>query len=135
MKQKLLYALWGVMYILCVGLGTISSPGEFGSAALIFTAVLFFVPGGLLLWDARKANRRKDILRIRIIALCSLILTVIFLVLTVLSVALFPSAGNIIGEILLLVSAPMACGQNYAISLFLWAVLLFASFLPAKTKA
>lgn len=135
MKEKILYALWGTLYILCVGLGTISSAQGLGKAALVLAAVAFFVPPMILLINAGKKGNRKGILTIRILSACSLGLTLLFLVLTFVSVNMSPTAGKVFSEILLLVSAPMVCGQYYIVSLFLWACLFFGSFTAGKTMS
>ena len=56
MREKILYASWGCLYILCVGLGTIQEPAGFGKAVLVAISLLFFVPGALLLADAVKTG-------------------------------------------------------------------------------
>ena len=43
MREKILYASWGCLYILCVGLGTIQEPAGFGKAVLVAISLLFFV--------------------------------------------------------------------------------------------
>lgn len=128
MKEKILYALWGAMYILCVGLGRIQEPAGFGKALLVCTAVLFFLPGAILLYDGIRAGNRKAALRIRIIAAASLGLTVAALAANILSAGASEAVGSTLYEVLDLVSAPMLCGQYWLLSLFLWACLLTGSF-------
>ena len=52
MKQKTLYPLWGVIYILCVALGFVQTRNTAVDVAFALVSVLFFVPGVLLLVDA-----------------------------------------------------------------------------------
>ena len=52
MRQKILYIIWGCLYILCVGLGTLTNRSEAGSWILTVIALLFYVPGGILLYDS-----------------------------------------------------------------------------------
>ena len=128
MKEKILYAVWGSLYILCVGLGTVSQPEGFGKFLLIATAVIFFLPGAMLLYEAQKTDNRKMRLRVRIVAASSLGLTVVLFLANVMSVSASITVGNALYELLALVSAPMMCAQNWPLSLFLWACLLVASF-------
>ena len=68
------------------------------------------------------------LLRVRLVSIASLSLTLIFIIVNVLSVRASAAAGKALYDILQLVSAPMLCGQYWALSLFLWACLLMASF-------
>ncbi len=128
MKRKLIYGLWGCLYILCVGLGFVKNPEGFGKILLTLTSLIFFLPGVYLLYDAFRTQNRKAVLQIRWISLLSLALTLILLVLNFLSVSWSASAGNALYELLILVSAPMVCSQYWILSLFLWACMLMASF-------
>lgn len=134
MKKTLLYIFWGCMFVLCVGLGTIESPEGLVKLALIGIALVFFVPGGILLYDALTEGDRKGVLRIRWISLASLSLTLIVMVAFILTGARGLPAAQTLYEILILVSCPMVCGQYYLISLFLWACLLSASFIKMNRK-
>lgn len=129
MKQKAIYPIWGVLYVLCVILGLITQRNTAVSVMLATISVGFFVPGVLLLVDAYKNNDKKARLRLRYISLTSLILTLILLI------ANFASAkssslvlGDVLYYILAVVSAPMLCSGVWFLSLFLWACLFIASF-------
>lgn len=128
MREKILYIVWGCLYILCVGLGTLPEPEGFGKAVLVGVSLLFFVPGVLLLADAVKSGSKAGLLRVRVICLCSLVLTVIFLIASILTVNASAQVGKVLTELLMLVSAPMFCGQYWFLSLFLWSCLLIGSF-------
>lgn len=128
MKEKLLYAVWAALYILCVGLGFIQEPEGLGKAVLVLIAIGFFVPGGILLYDGIRSQNRKAVKRVRIICLLSLGLTLGMLLLNLVSFAFPETWGEPLYELLLLVSAPMICGQYWVMSMFLWACLLFCSF-------
>jgi len=128
MREKILYASWGCLYILCVGLGTLPEPEGFGKAVLVGVSLLFFVPGVLLLADAVKSGSKAGLLRVRVICLCSLVLTVIFLIASILTMNASAQVGKVLTELLMLVSAPMFCGQYWFLSLFLWSCLLIGSF-------
>ena len=131
MKEKIAYGLWTCLYILCVGLAFVPEPQGIGKAALVLVSLIFFVPGLWLLVEGLKKNDRKMLLRLRIVSICSLALTLIFLVLFFLTVT--SAVGEVIAHLLILFSAPMFCAQYWALSLFLWASLLMGTiFIPAK---
>ena len=134
LKNKVLYSIWAVLYILCVGLGTFENPQGLLKAALITIAVVFFVPGVLILTDAISRKDRRGILRIRIISAISLSLTLVTMVGFILTAATKSPAADVLYEVVILVSSPMVCGQYWLISLFLWGCLLSASFHKAAKK-
>lgn len=135
MKEKILYAVWASLYILCVGLGTVRDVDGFGKWVLILTALLFFVPGAMLVYEGIRQQNKKMLLRLRLVCISSLSLTLIFIVANLLSVGASAAAGKVLYDILMLVSAPMFCGQYWELSLFLWACLLFASFTKPRKAA
>lgn len=128
LKTKILYSIWAALYILCVGLGTLTVTDTMMKVALIIIAVAFFVPGVLLLGDAISRGDRKGILRIRIISAISLFLTLVALIGFFLTAATQNPAADVLYEVLIFVSAPMVCSQYWLVSLFLWGCLLSASF-------
>lgn len=134
MKKTVLYSIWGAMYVLCVGLAYIQNPPTASKVALVVISLLFFVPGIILLWDAFKIRDRKGIMQIRIISAVSLGLTMIALVANLLSISAPQAIGDTLYDLLILVSAPMICGQYWIVSLFLWACLLSASFYKSPSK-
>ena len=134
MKRKILYGLWIYLYILCSVLGHIAAPSAALAVWMRIAAVLFFLPGGLLLWDAIAQENAKGIRLIRRISLASLALTMVALIANIAAVNAPQLAGNILHVVLIWVSAPMLCSGLWALSLFLWGCLLFASFLK-KPKA
>ena len=136
MKEKILYAVWACLYILCVGLGTVDNVEGVGNVFFVITAVIFFVPGILLLALGFREKKKGILRRVRIVSVCSLALTLIFLVVNFLSAGASDAAGSALYEILNLVSAPMLCSQYWILSLFLWACLLMGSLtkLPKDEK-
>lgn len=127
MKQKLLYTLWAACFILCAACGFIPGPEGFWKAALTVLAVVSFVPAGLLLYRAHIQRDRHALRLIRNLSIASLGLTMVLLILNLLSVNWASWLGDMLYTVLLIVSTPMACGQNWLIGLFLWACLLVAS--------
>lgn len=134
MKEKILYIIWGVMAVLCIGLGTLEATELLLQIPLILIAVMFFVPGGILLYDAVEAGNRKGILRIRWICISSLALTLVGTLAFLLTAARGAAAADWLYDVLIVVSCPMVCGQYWLISLFLWASLLSATFLKPHQK-
>ena len=134
MKEKILYIIWACLYILCVGLGTVENAQGIGKVLLILTALIFFIPGICLLHMGHRENR-KILIRVRWLSLIWLSLTVCFLVLNLFSVLMSRETGKLLHDVLVLVSAPMFCGQYWSISLFAWACMLFATFIKFPNSA
>ena len=132
MKEKILYCIWGCLFILCAGLGFIPNPTGVGKGILVLLSVLFFVPGGMILTDGIRAGDRKGVLRIRWICIASLALTLGILIANFCSVGASDAVGNTLYELLVIISAPMVCSQYWILSLFLWSCLLTGSFLLPK---
>lgn len=134
MKKTILYGLWAALYALCAGLSFITNPSQLQAGAMTVLSVLFFVPGGLLLLDARRSRDKKTLLVLRWISSLSLGLTLAALIANIASVTASSVVGDILHYVLIFVSVPMLCSHFWVLSLFLWACLLFAGF-PGKDKA
>lgn len=132
MKEKITWWLWAVLYVACVWLGVLGRPEGTGAVFYTLSSLLFFVPGGLLLYWGLREEKPRQVLWVRILAAASLLLTLIFLVLNFASVLLSEIAGNVLYTFLVVVSAPMVCSGYWALSLFLWACLLIVSFIKKK---
>lgn len=128
MRKKLLYAIWLAMYILCVGLGTLTDTGTALGILLTVLSLLFFLPGGALLFQALRDGDRKELRRIRGISLTSLVLTLSLIVLNILCVSAGEAVGKVLNDLLILFSAPMFCCSWQWVSIFLWACLFVGSF-------
>ena len=127
MKERILYIAWAILYAICAALGFYGEAEGFGKVLFVLTALIFFLPGiGLLVMGYRDKNR-KILRRVRIVSVTSLGLTLIFLVANVAVAA--ETTNKLLHVLLVLVSAPMLCGQFWAMSLFLWACLLFATII------
>ena len=131
-KEWILYGVWFCLYALCVGLGTVENVEGAGRIFFVLTALIFFIPGVLLLVLGMKEKNKKMILRVRLIAICSLVLTVVLFCANVLAVGASGEAGTVLNDLLNLVSAPMFCSQYWILSLFCWGCLLSASFSKHK---
>ena len=132
MNKKLLYALWGSLFILCAGLGFIQEPEDKLQLLLTTVSVLFFIPPTLLLWNAGKQRDFHIRKLIRNLSALSLGLTLVLLVLNFLTAMQSEFLGQVLHYILVIVSSPMICSGHWALSLFLWACLLTASVKQAK---
>ena len=128
MTKRDLYIAWGAMYAICAGLGFISSPKGGAYAILLIFALLFFVPPTILTCKAVKGGDIGELKRIRTICLIWLGLTLSVLALNFLSVSFTAAAGLFVYRLLIIVSAPMVCGQIWVISIFLWGCLLSATW-------
>ena len=131
-KEILSYCVWLCLYILCVGLGTVEEVEGIGKVLFILTSLIFFLPGIYLLQLGKREENKKMLLRVRIVAICSLLLTAIIFCANVAAIRADASVGRTLYDILNLVSAPMFCAQYWIISIFLWACLFSASFQKSK---
>ena len=128
-KEWILYAAWLCLYILCVGLGTVEEVDGSAKVFFVLTALIFFIPGIILLVLGKKQQNKKMVLRVRLIAICSLALTVIAFCANIFAVGASGQTGALLHDLLNVVSAPMFCSQYWIVSLFCWGGLLSASFM------
>ena len=135
MNKKQWYIAWGVLYAVCTALSAIGESLGVPVGLQVVAALLFFLPPALVIYRSWLDKDKKLLRLLRLIALVVLIATVTVLVINLLSVALIlvmpESAALIVGDILyyllILVSNPMICGQYWAYSLLLWAILLWCA--------
>ena len=124
MNRTSFYTAWAGMFILCAGLGFIPEPAGFLKFLLILLTLGFFaVPGWFLVWLDRRGDT-MNIALVRNLALASLSLTLALILVNVVSFMAPEWVGNLLHILLIVVSAPMACGQYWVLSLFLWACLM-----------
>ena len=134
MKKLILYGSWFCLYVICSILGYIVPVTTVQQVSMLILALTFFVPPAMLLIDAYRQQDKKTFLILRWISAGSLVLSVIFLVLNVMSALFSEAAGELLYELLIFVSAPMICSQHWMLSLFLWACLFFATIGRKKKK-
>ena len=132
MIRKLLFALWGILFSLCAGLGFIPEPQGLMASVLTFLAVLSFLPPCLLLYRAGKTGSKTDSMLIRNLSALSLGLTLTLLILNFLTAFSSEQLGQILHYVLIIVSSPMICCGHWVLSMFLWACLLVASIKQLK---
>ena len=124
MNKKYLFILWGVLFVLCAGLGFLPETNGWMTAA----SVLFFLPPALLLY---KGDRNTALL-VRNLSALSLGVTLVTLILNFVLAVSSETLGNILHYVLVIVSAPMVCSGYWVLSLFLWACLLMVSLKRLK---
>lgn len=134
MLKKFLYALWAGFYILCGWLGTTEPETGLQAGAMTAMSVIFFVPPAILLGMALKQGDRKTLKLLRILSICSLALTLAGLIANIAAVHAPEATGDVLYYVVLnFLSVPMLCSRHFVLSMFLWAVLLFAA-IPQKKK-
>ena len=134
MKEKIAYAIWACLYILCVGLAFIDPPQGFGKYILILIELIFFLPGLWLLVEGIRKGNRKQLRRLRIVSICSLALTMIFIAAFFLTLNAAVTTNETLLDILTMVSAPMFLSEYWALSWFLWACLLMGTLCKPNKK-
>ena len=131
MNKKNLFVLWGVLFILCAGLGFLPEPAGLLKGLMTALSVLFFVPPALLLYHAD----RETALLIRNLSALSLGVTLVTLILNFVLAVSSEFLGNVLHYILVVVSSPMICSGYWVLSLFLWACLLMVSLQNLRKKS
>ena len=136
MKDKQLYLYWLYLFIICAVLGFIQNRGPLVTALLTIAGLLFFLPPAMLLYRDSRSTQRKHIRPIALISLAALILSAALLLLYWALLARSGSdlAANIAYAALAVFSAPMLVMPAPALSLFLWACLLFTALHFRKRK-
>ena len=134
MKKSVCFALWGVLFILCAGLGFIPEPAGVLRWLLAVVSVLFFLPPALLVSRAGKENDTHTLKLVRNLSALSLLLTLILLVLNFLTAMGSELLGTVLYYVLVIVSSPMVCSGYWVLSLFLWACLLVVSGKQLRKK-
>ena len=127
MKQSFLYALWGALFILCAGLGFVPAPGSALRILMTLLSVAFFIPGALLLKQARRSENPAAAIVVRNLSMASLVLSALLIVANFLSALADAWLGSFLHILLVIVSSPMVCSGFWALSLFLWACLMIAA--------
>ena len=134
MKQPYLYAAWGGMFALCAALGFIPSPSVSLQVLMTLLSVLFFLPAALLLYGSHCSGDCTAAILIRNLSIASLGLTAVLIIANFLTVLAPETVGNMLHAILVIISSPMICCGNWALSLFLWACLMVCSIKILKAK-
>lgn len=134
MSKKTLYFIWGGLFIFCGLLGFIPQPEGLVKVLMVVASLVFFVPGGILLYLGKKEQNYGAIRVVRNVAIISLCVTLFLLVLNFLSGKASDAMGEFLYGLLTMLSAPMVCSQYWFLSLFLWACLLMTAISFRKKK-
>ena len=134
MSNKYLYILWAALYVLCAGLGFITEPGPALRLLMIILSVALFLPPLVLNHRSAKAGDRRTLQLVRNLAAGWLALTSVLLILNFISVLGSEILGHLLFRLLTIVSSPLVCSGNWALTLFLWAYVLFDSLAKLKKK-
>lgn len=132
MKKIILLIIWGWLYLICAALGHATQITQAQQTARTILSVLFFIPGFWLLLDGWKKQEKKTCNLVFYISLGSLCLTLVMLLANLFSVTGSETLGNVMYVMLIWLSSPMVCCGYWALSLFLWASLLFSSVFCKK---
>ena len=124
---RTVYICWGILYALCFGFGFVPEAEGITAFAMTGLAVMFFVPGFVLLWLEQKKM-------VRLISAVSLVGTMVTVMLNFLAVNASTGTGDFLYVLLGLVSCPMFCARIWVLSLFLWACLLMSTFIKFPGK-
>ena len=127
MSNKTLYYIWGGLFIFCGLLGFIPQPEGIVKVLMVVASLVFFVPGGLLLYVGKKEGNYGTIAVVRNLAIISLAVTLFLLVMNFLSGKASAAMGDFLYGLLVMLSAPMVCSQYWFLPLFLWACLLMTA--------
>ena len=127
MEKKTLYWIWLGLFIFCGLLGFIPQPEGIVKVLMVVASLVFFVPGGLLLYVGKKEGNYGTIAVVRNLAIISLAVTLFLLVMNFLSGKASAAMGEFLYGLLVMFSAPMVCSQYWFLPLFLWACLLMTA--------
>ncbi len=127
MSNKTLYYIWGGLFIFCGLLGFIPQPEGIVKVLMVLSSLVFFVPGGMLLYLNHRNGNFGTIRVVRNLSAISLGVTLFLLVLNFLSGKASNAMGEFLYGLLVMFSAPMVCSQYWLLSLFLWACLLMTA--------
>ena len=134
MSNKTLYYIWGGLFILCGLLGFIPEPEGLVKALMVLSSIVFFVPGGMLLYLSKQEGDLRTIGIVRNLSIISLAVTLVLLVLNFLSGNASAAMGDFLYGLLVMLAAPMVCSQYWFLSLFLWACLLMTALSMGKKR-
>ena len=133
LDKYILFAAWIGMYIMCAVLGFLPPQEGANKWLLVVIALLFFVPPALLVyqgWKQKKDQQMKIVQRISLIVVIATVTMLVFNLLSVALIIVMPEEtalvlGDVLYDLLILVSTPMLCGQYWGIGLVGWVVLMW----------
>lgn len=129
-KKSVVYAVWAVWYLICMFLALGKTPEGWAMAPFVLVGLLFFVPPFYLLYLSKKDA--KTIKLVRTISIVSLATFVVLYALNIMSVNWSAAIGTALYYMMVVLCAPIMCGQFFIVSLYLWGCLLWACILMLK---
>ena len=123
-KNTGLCILWVVLYCACVGFSFVSNRNLGGKIFLIGLNLMFFVPPFVLAFRALKEENRKALKTLRWICISVLVLATVTLVLNIVAVKFSATVGLVMYILFAVLAPPLACANQWALSLFLWACVM-----------
>ena len=134
MNNTTLYYIWGGLYLLCALFGFLPDPEALRVFLLILSA-LFFVPPGWLLVNALRQGDKKLLKLLRYISGGVLAGAFLLLLAGILSVAAPEAVGTFLHILMNLLCPPIVTSGQFALCLFLWGCLFFATFSVKTDKS
>lgn len=133
-KAKKIWIIWAVAYVICTVCAFFPvAPGAL-SGLFLLLSLGFFVPPGLLIYEAVQRKNYNTLKLIRTLSLISLGLTLLTILLNFVSIQASDAWGLVLYWLLILVSTPMICSQVWVIGLFGWACLLMVCLKYLKKR-
>lgn len=133
-KTKKLWILWAAAYVLCTVCAFFPVASGALSGLFLLLSLGFFVPPGLLIYEAVQRKNYNTLKLIRNLSLISLGLTLLTILLNFVSIQASDAWGLVLYWLLILVSTPMICSQVWVVGLFGWACLLMVCLKYLKNK-
>lgn len=127
MSYKSLYRAWAALFAATAALGFIPEPKGALDVCMKILAVLFFVPGFLIVHKAKKEGSIRQRRIVRNLCLYAIGAAVILLPLNLMSAGWSETAGLALHAMLTVACSPMVCGGGYLLGPFLWGCLLMNS--------
>ena len=126
MSRKLMYFLWGGLFVVCAALGFVEEPEGLLAGLMTALGLMFFAPPLLLLRRSRDTGKLFDAVLVRNLSAASLVLILMGLVANVLSLMGSVALGDALHVVLGIVSTPMFCCRIWVLALFGWAFLMIS---------
>ena len=134
MKNTTLYYIWGGMYLLCALFGFLPSPDGGLRVFMRILSLLFFVPPAWLLLNGLRQGDRKLLKLLRYLSAGVLATSLLLLITGILSLAAPEGVGTFLHILMNVLCPPIITSGQYALGLFLWGCLFFATFLDKFGK-
>ena len=134
MSNSVLYALWGVLYAVCAGLGFLKATGEGMQFVMTVLSVALFVPAFLLIYRAADQGDKRTLKIVRNLSFCWLMLACLLLVANFLSVLASENVGNLLHILLIIAASPLVACGSWALAIFCWACVFFDALTKLKKR-